>query len=467
MPKTVAEITSDLKKRISFSNPKIDLTSGNVATDLGVDAFADELAECYTETDRIRLLYMYDSTVFTENEADLLANSFSVYRLSSTNATGEVVFCATALPADGSQFTIPIGTTVTTSGDDSSVKSFVTTTEGVIDSSTPLNPATNYYEVIVNVQASSPGSTSNVGPGAINQISTNINGVSVVYNQNAIVNGKDRETKESLIQRTKLKLAGYVYGTKSSLLAKALEDPRVSDALLVDPDSEFSVRGPGSIDIYILGSQVDSYSQTVTEKTSSVYLTKTPAIENGTSMVTFDDGTTVTEGHGYNIVKDESSIYSSSSKAMDKIVWDSSYFNQVVLTKNWYSITYPYNKLISDIQTTFDNENTRIITSDILIRDTQQLDVSMDFDIVTLPGYDNSTVRNNVVFAIQSYINNFKLDEGLRQSDIIGIVEGVDGVDYVKLPMRQFNLKGVDGVSDVDSSPLEYIRVDSADILIG
>ena len=47
------------------------------------------------------------------------------------------------------------------------------------------------------------------------------------------------------------------------------------------------------------------------------------------------------------------------------------------------------------------------------------------------------------------------------------LVEGVDGVDYVKLPMRQFNLKGVDGVSDVDSSPLEYIRVDSDDILIG
>ena len=460
-------ILANIKKRIAYQNPQLDLASGNVVTDLGVEAFAEELTTCYSEENRVRLLYLFDESVFTEAEADALANSFGVYRLSATKATGEVVFGTTEAPAAGSQVTIPIGTTVSTSGDSGTTKTFITTTEGIINENTPLNPTTNYYEVIVNVQAIVSGTTNNVGPGAINTIVSGVNGVSVVYNTDSIVNGTDSETKEALIQRVKLGLVGYVYGTKASFLAKVLSYPKVQDAVIVDPNSEFSVRGPGSVDIYVLGEEVSSYSQRITEKSQTVQLVKNPVIKNGNAMVVFDDGSTIVEGEGFSIIPDLDTVYASSAEARDVISWDSSVYNTVVVTHEWYTVTYAYNSLIEDIQDEYNDEENHIITADVLVRTTSELNVAMDFDIVTLAGYDGATVRNDVVYQIQTYVNNFKLNETLRQSDIIGIVENVTGVDYVKLPMRQFNLQGKEGVQDVASSPLEYIRIDSSDILIG
>lgn len=467
MVKTTEEILSSIKKRIAYSNPQLDLTSGNVVTDLGVESFAEELTACYTEEERVRLLYLFNAASFTESEADALANSFGVYRLSATKATGEVVFGATNVPAAGSQYTIPVGTTVTTGNDGTTQLSFITTTEGVIDSTTPINPTTNYYEVTVNVQASAVGSANNVGPGAINTISGALNGISVVYNNDSIVNGTDTETKESLIQRVKLNLVGYVYGTKASFLAKSLSYPRVKDAVIVDPNNEFSVRGPGTVDIYILGEEVNSFVQTISAKTQEVLLTKNPVTSSGTAVVAFDDGSTIKEGDGFIISKDTESVYAGSSQAKDKIVWEESVFNNIVAKHNWYTVTYAYNKLVEDMQNEFDDENNKILTSDILIRTTSKLEVSMDFDIVTLAGYDGTTIRNSVVYQIQNYVNNFKLNETLRQSDIIGIVESVVGVDYIKLPMRQFNLLNKSGIEDVKSSPLEYIRISHDNILIG
>ncbi len=466
MEKTASEIRNSLKKNIAYENPQIDLTSGNVATDLGVNAFSDELSAVYTESERVRQLYLLDSTYFTDAEADKLAASYGIYRLVPTAATGTVTFCTTSLPSAGAQYTIPVGTTVTTSGENTTVKQYTTTATGVIDATTPLNPNTNYYEVLIPVQATSTGSGNNVGAGAINQLSSSISGVSAVYNENAIVNGTDQETTEDLIERVKLKLRGFVYGTAASYLAKVFEDPRVLDAKVVDPNSEFSTRGPGSIDIYVLASEVGTYTQLVTEKTQTVYLTKTPVIANASVIVTYDDGS-VADPTTYSIVRDDTSIYSGSSRAKDRLVWNTEHFNNTVVMKDYYTIAYSYNRLVGDLETTFTSEDYNIITSDVLVKTTYQVNAAMDFDIVTLPGFDGATVRNSVINGIQQFVNNFKLDQDLRQSDIIGIVEDVDGIDYVILPMRQFCEKGKTGVYDVESSPLEYIRINASDIQIG
>lgn len=466
MEKTAAEIRESLKKSISYENPQIDLTNGNVATDLGVNAFSDELEAVYTEGDRIRRLYLLDSSAYTDDEADKLAASYGLNRLVATKATGEVVFCATKLPESGSQFEIPTGTVVTTSGESTGIKQYKTISSGIIDINTPLNPQTNYYETIVSVQAMAEGSASNVGAGTINQLTTTVNGISAVYNQNAIVNGTDIETTQELIERVKLRLRGFVYGTKASYLAKVYEDPRVLDAVIVDPDSEFSVRGPGSIDIYVLAGENASYTQTVTEKTQTVYFTKAPIVNDNNILVTFSDGSTA-DSSNYAIIPDETSVYSCSYKAKDKLVWNTEYYNSTVRLKDYYTITYTYNRLVGDLQETFNSDEYRIITADVAVKTTSQINTEMDFDVVTLPGYNGATVRNACKYAIETFVNRFTLDKALRQSDIIGLVEDVEGVDYVKLPMRKFCEKGKEGVYDVPSSPLEYIRIDDSDIQIG
>jgi uncharacterized phage protein gp47/JayE len=466
MLKTPENIIEDIKKRITYTNPVIDTVTGNVTTDLGVEAFAEELSSCYTEEDRIRQLYLWDASAFTDAEAEALANSFGVYKLNSTAGTGEVTFGALTKPATGAVYTIPVGTTVTTGSDSTTTQSYVTTTVGTIDSNAILNPNTNYYECTVSIQATNTGTTSNVAAGAINTLETTLAGVSIVYNANAIVNGTAIETKDSLLERTKLSLRGYVYGTIPSYLAAVLADPVITDAIVVDPDSEFSVRGPGTIDIYILGTTNASYTQHITTQAQSEYLTKTPIISTGTAVAVFNDGTTIVEGNGFTLIPDTDTIYARSSEAKDQIVWTTAVYESVVLTHTYYDLTYTYNKLVGDTQTSMDTESKRIVTADVLVRDTSAVQVSMDFDIVVLTGYDTTYVINNCVYAIQTYINNFSLNQTLRQSDIIGLVEGIAGVDYIKLPMRQFNLKGVTGVGDVASSPLEYLRVEASDILI-
>lgn len=476
MAKTTQEIIESLKKRLAYANPKLDLTSGNVATDLGVESFAEELTALYNEQDRIRLLYLFDASAFNDAEADALANSFGIYRISATKATGEVIFGATTLPAEGSQYTIPVGTTVSTDGDSGSKLSFTTTTPGIITHTTPLNPATNYYEVIVSVEADVVGSSQNVGPGAINTITNAVSGVSLVYNADSITNGTDQETSASLIARTKQNLVGYVYGTKASFLNKAMSYPKVTDAVVVDPNSEFSVRGPGTVDIYIVGDVISSFTQEILNSEQQVTLIKNPVATKpdgsslGTAIVAFSDGTTLEEGNGFNIVADTETAYANSAEARDKIVWTDAAYADVVQTHNYnYTVTYSYNKLVEDLQTDFESEENHILTSSVLVRKTKPLYVRMDFDIVTLAGYNGDSVRNNVVFAIENFVNSMTLNQTLRQSDVINIIENVAGVDYVKLPMRAFCLASqVDNtVEDIPSSPLEYLRINASDIVIG
>ena len=236
---------------------------------------------------------------------------------------------------------------------------------------------------------------------------------------------------------------------------------------MVDPDSEFSVRGPGTVDIYILGETVGSYTQTIVPAGKTVYLTKHPLINDGNAIVTLPDGSTYTQGEAFQLYSDVTSIYASGSRAKDKLVWSDAIYERYIKNVSSYNLTYSYNKLVTDVQETFDSDDIRIVTADVMIRTTHRLNAAMDFDIITLPGYDSASVRNQVLYNIQSFVNSFTLNKTLRQSDIIGIVEQTAGVDYVKLPMRQLSLLGQEGVSDIESSPLEYIRILADNIKIG
>ena len=470
MQKSATEILEDLKKRINYANPLIDLTStGNVAVDLGVEAFGEELASLYTEEDRVRLLYLFDNESFTDEEADLLAASFNVYRIEPAKATGTATFCASTLPANGATYSIPAGLTLTTGSAAASQQSFVTTTSGVITPDTPINPVTGFYEVTVNIQAVVAGTAGNVASGSITNMTSAPSGISEVYNANALVNGADQESSADLIERVKLSLQGAVYGTKASYLKKVLSDPEITDAVVVDPNSEFSVRGPGTVDIYILGSAYTSTSQevTISESAQSVLFDKQPVVVGTVSVVL--NGNTYTEGNGFTVEKDTSSLYAGSAKALDKLVWDTVVYDNVIRTATvpTYTITYTYNSLVDQTQEYFDDDSTKIITADVLVRETYKLSVAMDFDIVTYSGFNKNSVISTCKDNIESFINNFKLQEPLRQSDIINIVENTPGVNYIKLPMRQFSLVGETGVADIEVAPLEYLTIDANNILIG
>lgn len=472
MALTKQNILDFFYKFLSIKNPRADLTTGTVVRDMGVEATAEVLAEISSENDNIKGMVSLNPDYFTDEQADQYAQNYEVYRKGPQKASGDISFGAITVPAEGSPVVIPVGTVVMGQVSETSAPiSFVTTTEGIISSTSPYNANTGYYETVAGIEAVVPGTSSNMGIGYINQLQTTINGVTAVYNKNAIVNGTDTETTESLLERVNLKRNGRNTNTGPGLLAWIYENPKVKQAIVVGPDSEYSIRGPGAVDIYVLGEMLVQYTQTVTEMTKEVLLTQTPVSDPNSSIYVTVNGVTYHESDNvFAYVKDTSTVWMSSYKAKDKIVWTDVGFD-IIKNATSYTITYSYNGLIIELQNTVMDNNTRLITGDVLIRDTIQVGVVMEFGISILNGFDKNTVISEIKSNIQSYVNNLTLNSDLRQSDIINIVENTNGVDYVILPMLQFHRIGETDpskqVADIISSPLEYFRVDADNIIIG
>lgn len=458
------------KKLISLKNRKIDLSTGTVLSDLGIDAQAQILASISSDIERIRLQQSFNSQYFTDYEADLLVQSFGLVRKKATKATGNVTFASNYLPSEGSPIIIPLGTTVYgSSGDSSSRVSFVTTSSGSITSSSALNSQTGYYETTVTVEAVSAGSLSNLGIGYINSMNTSISGVSAVYNKDAIVNGVDVEDTNSLLKRFLITWRGRNRNTEPGILAWTYTNPKVQEAVVIGPNSEFSLRGPGAIDVYIRGSYPSQYTQTVTNMSKEVYFTLQPIINPENIVVTIGGVAYYESDNYFKFVKDNRTIFQNSSSARDKLVWTEEGF-KLIENQQSYTITYMYDSLVNELQSMYDGDE-RLITGDVLSRSTTQTNIVMEFGIVVKTGYDVSSTITLIKTNIQNYVNTLPLNTPVRESDIIAIIEGTDGVSYTKLPFLQFHKVGEEDdnkwVEDIESSPLEYFRVNSDDIIVG
>lgn len=469
---TKQDILDIFYKQLSIKNSAVDLTTGTVVRDLGVESTAEVLAQLSSDTDNLRGMISLNPDYFTDEEADQYAQSYDITRHGPQKASGTVTFGAINSPDASSPIVIPSGTIVQGKASETSTPiSYTTTTDCVITSTSPFNNNTGYYEATASIEAVIPGIESNMGIGYINQLQNTIEGVTAVYNKNALVNGTETETTESLLERVNLKRNGRNTNTTQGLLAQVYENPKVTQALIVDPNSEYSLRGPGAVDVYVLGEMLTQYTQTVSDMTKEVQLEKCPVVDPDSSIYVTVNGVTYTESDNmFTFVKDTQTIYMSSYLSKDKLVWTDVGYD-VIKNASSYTITYDYNGLISDLQNTLDDDSTRLITGDVLVRDTARTDVIMEFGISVLNGYDKNSVILEIKSNIENYINNLVLGSDLRQSDITNIVENTQGVDYMALPYLQFQRVGNTDpsktVADILSSPLEYLRVTSENIIIG
>ena len=473
---TKQEILDIFEKVLSAKNSAVDLSTGTVETDLGVEALAQVLGDLYAEIDTTRGQVSLDPTYYTDTAADQIALAYNITRNPAVKATGSVTFGALTAPSANNPIIIPTGTLVQgKASNSSSPLSYVTTQEGSITSSSVLNPNTGYYEVTVSIEAVTPGTSGNLGIGYINQLSTSISNITSVYNKNALINGKDTETTQSLLQRVLLKMQGRNLNTKQGLKAWTLEHAYVDQCLVISPNDEYSIRGPGGVDVYIKGMTALSYTQVVDQITNSVVLEKQPVVydPNGAS----DQIIVIIAGESYDLdsgiftfVKDNDTIYQNSDKAKDKIVFTTEGLLQLQNVSS-YTIIYSYNALLEELQNDIESEENALLTGDILFRDTNRVYVQMEFGIVVFNGYNKATVINNVKNNIELFVNSMELDEDLRQSDIVNIVENTDGVNYMTLPFLKFCKKGetdpAQQAADVIVGPLDYLYIESDDITIG
>ena len=466
---TKDELLKLAKRLISIKNNKIDLNTGTVLQDIGVEAQAEILTSLSEDIERVRQQQSYNPDYFTDEEADQLALSLGITRNPPSKASGTVTFGTTNLPTSNS-IVIPVGTTIIGTNENNVDITYVTTEQGIITSNSPYNEQTGYYETTVQIEASVAGSASNIGIGFINQLGSSISGISAVYNKDAIVNGSDIESTPNLISRLLLSWRGRNTNTENGVLAWTYTNPDVKEAVVISPNSEYSMRGPGAVDVYIRGSKAVTGTVQATGKIWEIVLNPGPVINPDIIVVNIDGADYDINSGVFTFIRDTESIFQNSVNCFDKVVFTQEGYN-LIGSESLITVSFSYNEVIASLQAMYDDTENRLLTGDIMARNTTETQIIMEFGITTESGYDKNAVSTLVRNNIEVFVNNLPLNTSVRMSDIVNIIEETNGVSYTSLPFLQFHKIGEENpnkqVADIEASPLEYFRVESSNIIIG
>lgn len=261
--------------------PELDTKPGTVARDLFVDSPAQQLAELYSQLQNISSL----QSLFSTSGRDLgrLASNFGVSRKTGTSATGVAIFTTNNLDID---ILIPTASVVVANNGVN-----FQTTSGVLLSAANANvyratatrlrteldlaSITDEFAVEVPVEALTTGTSGNIG---LYSISThNVSGISSVTNLQTFSGGTNAESDDQFRTRILSVFAGSNTGTALGYTTAVNAVAGIQDSIIVvpgdpllirdgtqvstDSNGDLVVSDPGSggkVDIYILGSSLDS-----------------------------------------------------------------------------------------------------------------------------------------------------------------------------------------------------------------
>lgn len=105
-----------------------------------------------------------------------------------------------------------------------------------------------------------------------------------------------------------------------------------------------------------------------------------------------------------------------------------------------YVLTYNINKNLTTASSTLkQNLSTylsqyRVIGDSIRIRDAFIINISVNFDIIVLPDYNNNDILNNCIVALQDYfdITKWQINQPIILKDLYILLDKIDGVQTVK-----------------------------------
>lgn len=124
------------------------------------------------------------------------------------------------------------------------------------------------------------------------------------------------------------------------------------------------------------------------------------------------------------------------------------------------TINYEYNKLIQDA--TFEVENTRPITSDVLVKEATKIELDVIAKIIVLPSFESlkENVKQDVSDNISSTLSSVILNTTIDVSDIINNAYNVAGLD--RIIITKFNKKDQSGTKNsISAQKNEYFAAGS------
>lgn len=477
--KTIDEIQNDLitfVENYNTTNGKnVDVRTGTVFKDIVIDSPSiqfNSLSVDLVAASKVFSVNFADEV--TTDDLDNLAANYGLTRKSSTPATGIQEFLTTKEPTV--DIVINAGTIVATQASDSVPEIQYQVTQTVV---LPVITKNNFkiiensivkYRITAPITAVVAGANGNVSSLTITQLKQPVGGIETTRNSVSTTGGTDQESNSSLGNRIKLKLTGNNVGTENGIKSLMLEDTNVHGVSVVKPGDPELARNEfgGSVDVYIDGKNVATFEEDRTFFAASpeIVVSRQPA-KSVVSIIGLASGAqrTFVQGTDYNFVEDSVTLFTGSTRTNNKVVFDIGGVNPDDGTM--VSITYTFNKLITDLQTKIDEEQNNLVTTDILIKEAVQADIALEFSITLLPGFTKSNVVQSIENNLTTFIDSKELGVTFNRSDIVSQVENTAGVDAVDL--NSLTIKKNDVVITDQKIPIakfEFMELITVDIFV-
>lgn len=123
-------------------------------------------------------------------------------------------------------------------------------------------------------------------------------------------------------------------------------------------------------------------------------------------------------------------------------------------------ISYSWNGVMQTLQDRLDQK--RILTADVLLKQATEIPIEIKMEVVLAEGYHATSVRNEVISNISSYVNDTSTLGGeIDQSDLVYLARGSEGVEAVNI--KNVHLSIYDNISrtKIELSDREYMKLKS------
>lgn len=467
----LTDIQRDIAAWLQSKFRVVDTGSGTVMSSLLLNAIAQLLADANTALAGAELAQGISAPSSIETiDLDNLAYNFSLTRKDPSPASGLISFRRDSPPAstiqigadDGSGGII-IGTVRDANG---SFISFSTTETVFLTSDTPADPVSGLYEVIAPIIAVQAGTSGNVGAGAVNNLITNVSGITSAINKTEMAGGSDTETNAAFAARLTAKVLGMQPGILEGLRAVALSQPGVLDASVVGPDNaEFQRSVIGGVDLVIKGVNSATAIDTFTFNSPIAWTLQNRPATSISSVISTVGATlsALTPNIQWSLSQDATSENRGSVNSNDYLGWMGT---SLPNSGADVIVSYVYDALIKTVQDIVNQDNEHYPGASVLVKNSTQATIDIYFSILRDGTISSTTITNNISTVLAKYLDSLPLGALISQSNLVSQIKSVPGIKQLILPFSRLAIRGSGGASDVQLSLYQYPILDISSLRI-
>jgi hypothetical protein len=256
-----------------------------------------------------------------------------------------------------------------------------------------------------------------------------IAGIDGVENREPIRGSQAEESNESFGRNIRAKFNGTAMGSGSGLLqvVQNFDTTRISDVSLVfSTDYQLFRRRTrrAAWDVYLIGEDSQEITDTFTGNG-----TQTQFVLNNQPVLSVSSVLVNSISVPFSFTRDSSDATKYSSRSTDKVVLSAPPGPNAVV-----SVTYNYDKLVTDTQGYINELRSDLYESDILIRKAYPIDLKVTVSIQVLSTFDRAQAISDTLSAIQAYGDLENFVELLSPADLRNIIEqNVAGISAVRI----------------------------------